>query len=219
MQFVKYKGWLIPRTDADIQLLYKKGLRLTKYDINFLPTLKLVVRGEDIEIADFVQEVFDPMLDKLERFWCRTEKNRIFFETNRLKLVGGNDVHNIQRLRTIETKLRYFFSRWGFSIDVVPNQTKTKCGLAVDYTFDRNPVIQLADGEHDPDFDPAILEFGEYRLVLSQRTAGYGFSFEKRTNTDWEVVAQQTQLDYDTLKTSHMIATLFDMFNIQSAQR
>lgn len=217
IQFVKYGHWLIPATDKDLKILTKFNLRLTKWDADYIETLRLIVskKNYEVEVSSFNLQIMEPMLEKLERFWARG-KNKFLLSKGQIKLLGPNESSNLQKLRTIEGKLRTFFDRWGFEVVVTSNQTKTKCGLTFEYVFskDHNPVITLADASHVLDFNPAILEMDNHRLVLSQHGDYYGFSFEEKVHGQWNVIKQNSHLPYSKLKSSRMISTLFEMFNL-----
>lgn len=219
--FARNKQWLIPLTDDDSKKLCKFGLKLTKFDIDFVPTLKLILKAkkEKASYVDFYQSVLQPTIDKLEKFWTKTEKNNVKYGNCRIKLFGDNTQENLQKLRTIETKLALFFDRWGYEADFVHSENPKRCSLAIDYAFssERLPVITHGDREYDADFDPAILEFGDYRLLIYVRTDCFGFSFEKKLiDNSFEAIASQSKIPYSKLKSSHMITTLFELFNLQS---
>ena len=222
MKLVRNRQWLIPYDDDAMKTLIACNIRLTKFDYDFLPVLTQIVntkfKDETIEVVDWTKNIWEPMLDRLEAFWsdkgckCRFNKNEV-------KLTAPAEERYIKRLTLIEQKLRFFFERWGYSVAFNPAESKTRCGLGIYYSFDRErlPVITIADASYDPDFDPAILEFGDYRLVLSCRTDCFGWSFEHRDiASQWQILYQNTKVPYDKLKTSHFFSTVFSMFNLQS---
>lgn len=215
--FARYGRWLIPVTEEDMHILTKFNLRLTKWDADYVGTMRLILskKNYSVEIVPFTSTIFGPAVDKLEEFWCRG-KNKFFMSKGQIKLVGPNEPKNVQKLRTIENKVRVFFDRWGFDLEVTSNETKTRCGLTFDYSFsrDHDPVIVAGSAEHIPDFDPAILEMDNYRLVLSRHGEHYGFSFEEKVHGDWTPIRQNSCMSYNKLKSSRMISTLFEMFNM-----
>lgn len=215
--FVQYSHFLIPLAEEDMKELAKFNLRLTKWNADYLATMKLILskKGYTVEVVPFTTEILNPSLERLENFWVRG-KNKFLSSKGQIKLTGSNEPSNLQRLRTIEKKLRVFFDRWGFDIDVTSNETKTRCGLTVDYVFsdERNPVITIGDNSHIPDFNPAILEMDKFRLVLSRHGDFYGFSFEEKVNGDWNPIKQNSRMSYKKLNSSRMISTLFEMFNL-----
>lgn len=216
--FARHGRWLIPFTDADMKVLTKFNLRLTKWDVDYLSTMKLILskRNYSVEIVPFKDNVLQPMFDKLIIFWSEKHKNKVTFDKDRFKLSAPNVPQNVQRLRTIESKLRTFFERWGFDVDITSNESKTKCGLTIEYSFSNecNPLITTNDSSHVVDFDPAILEMGNYRLLISQHGDKFGFSFEEKFyGNEWQPVKAQSNIAYDKLKSSRMISTLFEMFN------
>lgn len=222
--FARNKQWLIPLTDDDSRKLCKLGLKLTKFDIDFVPTLKLILKHkkEKASYVDFQSVVLDPAISKLEKFWAKTENSKVKYGNCQIKLFGDNNQSNLQKLRTIENKLALFFERWGYEVDFIHNETATRCSLTIDYAFssERLPVITYDDREYDADFDPAILEFGDYRLLIYVHTDCFGFAFEKKklgiSGDSFETIASQSKIQYSKLKSSHMIATLFELFNLQS---
>lgn len=215
--FVKHGRWLIPFSDNDMKILTKFNLRLTRWDADYIGSMKLILSKKDytVEVFPFTSHVMEPMLEKLEKFWARG-KNKFFVSKGQIKLVGPNEPSNVQKLRTIETKVRVFFDRWGFDVDVTSNETKTRCGLTFDYVFSasRDPVITMDDASHIPDFDPAVLEMDNYRLVLSRHGEHFGFSFEEKIQNQWTPVKHCSCISYNKLKSSRMISTLFEMFNM-----
>ena len=215
IEFVKNRQWLIPRTDDDMKTLLKANLRLTKYDVDFLPTIRLLVKDQ-VKVHDFSPLIFDPMLKKLEQFWSRY--GSIKYDKNRIKLITTNTKENVQKLRVVENKLLAFFERWGYATEFIPTESKTRATLTVDYLLERDkmPLIKINDREHEPDFDPAILELGNFRLIINKHNDSYGFSFEEKIVGEWQIVRSVSKLNLKEIKTSHFLSSLFELFNIQS---
>ena len=222
MKFVRNRQFLIPYDDDTMRKLISCNIRLTKFNLDFLPVLKQIVqtvhKDEVFEVAEWAT-LFDPMLDHLEAFWTRDKGCKIRFNKNEIKITAPAEERFVKRLKIIEQKLRLFFERWGYIVEFAPSESKTRCGLGVYYSFEKEklPVITIGDAAYDLDFDPAILEFGDYRLVLNCRTDCFGWSFEHRDWSDhWQIVYQNTKVPYDKLKTSHFFSTVFSMFNLQA---
>jgi hypothetical protein len=216
---VRNRQWLIPYTDDDMKVLLTLNLRLTKYDVDYLPTLRLIAKAkkEQVQILDFNKVVFDPMLNKLEKFWSKDDQV-LKLEHNRIKLIGPNNSQTVKRLQNIENKLLAFFERWGFDFEFIPSESKTKAMLTIDYILSKEklPVIISNSTDSDPDFDPAILQFGNYRLLINRHNDCFGLSFEELSMGEWTVVRGMPKVRADQLSTSHFISTLFEMFNVQS---
>ena len=216
---VKNRQWLIPRSDDDMKQLLKLNLRLTKYDVDYLPTLRLIAKAkkEQIELLDFNTVIFNPMVKKLQKFWSRDDQV-IKFEHNRIKLIGPNNPHTVKRLQNVENKLLAFFERWGFEFEFIPSESKTRAMLTVDYIVSKEkfPVIINGDREYEPDFDPAILQFGNYRLLINRHDDCFGFSFVLLIMTQWTPERSMSKVRSDQLSTAHFISTLFELFNVQS---
>ena len=215
--FARHGRWLIPVSERDMKVLTKFNLRLTKWDADYVGTMRLILskKNYSVEIVPFGSTILDPTMERLEKFWC-CGKNKLLISKGQIKLLGPNEPSNVQKLRTIESKVRIFFDRWGFDVDVTSNETKTRCGLTFDYHFssNRDPVVTIGDQTHIPDFDPAILEMDNYRLVLSRHGDHYGFSFEEKVRDEWTPIKRNSSMSYSKLKSSRMISTLFEMFNM-----
>ena len=215
--FARHGRWLIPVSERGMKVLTKFNLRLTKWDADYVGTMRMILskKNYSVEVVPFGLNIFNPTMERLEKFWCRG-KNKFLISKGQIKLLGPNEPGNVQKLRTIESKMRIFFDRWGFDVDVTSNETKTRCGLTFDYHFSmyRDPVITIGDQSHIPDFDPAILEMDNFRLVLSRHGDHYGFSFEEKVRDEWTPIKHNSSMSYSKLKSSRMISTLFEMFNM-----
>lgn len=212
---IKNRQWLIPYTDEDMRQLLKLNLRMTKYDVDMLPTLRLIAKQE-IVVLDFYKTLLDPLFERLEKAWCVNNRS-IKYQKNRLKLIAPLSPKNIRALQTIENKLLAFFERWGFDTEFIPTESATKCMLTIDYVSSRDkyPVIINNDRESDPDFNPAILEFGTFRIVLDQHQDSYGMRFEELIAGEWETVRSVSKISLRQITSSHFISTLVTMFNQQ----
>lgn len=217
---LKNRQWLIPATDDDMKLLLKLNLRLTKFDVDFLPMLRLMAKtkGEKVQVKDFYVEVFDPMLKKLESFWTKTDGHIIKYDKNRIKLIARYSKESVQKLRVIENKLLAFFERWGYATEFIPSESKTRASLTIDYILEKEkmPLIIQNDREHEPDFNPAIMEFGSYRFIINKHNDCYGFSFEEKIGAQWEIVRSVSKVNLKDIKTSRFVSVLFELFNMQS---
>lgn len=216
---VKNRQWLVPYCDDDMKRLIKLNLRLTKYDVDYLPTLRLIAgsKKEQIQILDFTEVVLNPMFDRLTKWWSK-DSQTIKFDKDRVKLIGPNTPSTIKKLKNVENKLLAFFERWGYETEFIPSESKTKAMLTVDYVLakEKLPVIINGDHQHEPDFDPAILQFGNYRLLINRHGDGFGISFEELSMSEWTVVRSMPKVKANQLSTAHFISTLFEMFNVQS---
>lgn len=219
ISFVRNRQYLIPREDQDMKALLTLNLRLTRYDVDYLPTLKLIAeaKGYSIEVSDF-SPIIEDLFTRLENWWTASADQTFKYEKNRIKLLGPNNPSIVRKLQNLENKLLSFFERWGYETNFIPSQSKTRASLTIDYSLSRDkvPVITIDDAEHELDFDPAILQFGKQRIIISRRANSYGYAFQEYVNGDWHDVRSQSKINMNELKSSHFITTLFEMFNIQS---
>lgn len=222
MKIVKIDSILVPYKVEDMKMLISWNIALTKFSLSYLPTLKKIAKSykENIEIVPF-ELIEDNMVKKLFSYWTSFDNNKAKKVNSRISLYGDKNNKNINRLRDIEIKLKYFFERWGFAFEFVSTGTGNRCGLRIDYSLSKYkyPVIKCDSLESDPCFDPAILELGNIKIVLSPRADGYTVTvYHKTFMADWEAVLEEN-MDFNTINNSHFIETLFTLLNKKALEK
>lgn len=203
--------YLIPYTPEDYIFLAKKSIRTTRVSKNFLPTLKYICQGTEVEEILW-KDIFLKAIDKTKNFWIKRDKCTFGYEKDNFKLSGPKTEENKKALSNIEISWRKFFNRWGLNSEFLFSETTTKVTLSVIFEFseDRMPEISL-EGE-DVSIEPAILEFPFTRFKLSLGERYFELTQEDKVGGNW-IYTKTYRVFYGEVKNLHFIETLFDVLN------
>ena len=220
IKFARLKGWLIPQDAESYQLLKKVGMPLCKMHEDLVPALQMAVRGKGIraKVSPF-SEVLDTYLDKVGAQWNSKDarKCKIDETQRRLTFTGPLTSKNEKAVDKLDSSLKAFFARWGFSYNAVysTDTVSNKLKLVADYKFDvnRNPIIPDTEVVDDQPVE-LVLGFTKIRISFNKRrevsgTAGDGFTKAvskvgapyhllevlNQAGTEWQVIHTGTFID------------------------
>jgi len=171
IRLTRIKGWYFPVDAESYTILRSVGVPLTRIATDFMPTLQLITRSNNIrgKEVSFTHEILDPFLDKLGSEFlkgahreCTIKARTMRFETTHKDgLAAMREIHH-----KLQDCLERFFSRWGYRSTCTYSEHRGKGKLNVEYWFDGKtlPVVPL---EKDPaEVKEHLLQFGFTKIGL-----------------------------------------------------
>lgn len=193
VKLTKIKQFYFPVDAEDYKLLRSHGMPVIKIHENLLPTLGIVFKKYGIkpQPVSFQDSILNPYLDRLGEKWQSKEhrkasitKSVMKFETLKADIAAPSR----EALHKLETSLRRFFQRWGYSAAFEFSELRGKLKLHVNYKFDpdRSPVIPLVE---DPTSLPAIkLDLGFVRVTLTLMQKDVEVNVSLAAGTGWNSI-------------------------------
>ncbi len=167
----KIKQWYLPVDAESYMVLRDAGVPLVRIHENFIPTLGLLTKKKiRARTVDFNETILHPYLDNLGAVWQKREHRKAMinnsvlrFETTHASVYEKSK----QSLDKLESSLRRFFTRWGYSAVFETSESRGKLRLHVSYKHDstRLPIIPLIE---DPTSLPVIrIDIGFVRISMT----------------------------------------------------
>lgn len=171
IRLTRIKQWYLPADAESYMILRSVGVPLTRIASDFMPTLQLITRSNNIrgKEVSFTHDILDPHLDRIGAQWlkaadrtCTIKSRTMKFETTHARALGAaREVKD-----KLQDNLERFFTRWGYRSTFTQSEHRGKFRLYVEYWFDSKvlPVIPLeADEKAVPE---ATLTLGFTRIGL-----------------------------------------------------
>lgn len=218
VKLTKIKQFYFPVDAEDYKLLRSHGIPVIKIHENLLPTLGLLFKKNKIQpqSVSFNDSILDPYLDKLGETWQSKEfrvatitKSVMKFETTKASIMQQSR----EALHKLETSLRRFFTRWGFSATFELSESRGKLKLHVNYKFDplRDPIIPLVE---DATSLPSIkLDLGFVRLTLTLMKREVEINIAVAAGTGWNSIHTSRCLYSQITDVRPMITALISVVN------
>lgn len=165
ISLVKIKSWYIPADPESYSILKGVGVPLLKIHVDFLPTLQLVTKKNNIRAqAKSFQDVFNEVMDKVGTQWIKGGRKCIITD-KRLTFTADLSSRNKKAIAYLENYLSDFFARWGFSASPEYSESQTKAKLVFDFKFNPNinPIIPTVEEIPQPEME-LILGFTKIKL-------------------------------------------------------
>jgi hypothetical protein len=218
VKLTKIKQFYFPVDADDYKLLKSFGLPVIKIHENLLPTLGLVFNKHKIkpQSVNFMDTIMNPYLDKIGEVWQSKEhrvatitKSVMKFETTKASIQASSR----EALHKLETSLRRFFTRWGYSAVFELSESRGKLKLHVQYKFDpeRDPIIPLVE---DATSLPSIkLELGFVRLSLTLMKREVEINVAIAAGTGWNSIHTSRCLYSQITDVRPMLTALVNVVN------
>jgi hypothetical protein len=221
LKLTKIKQFYFPVDADDYKLLKAHGIPAIRIHENLLPTLGLVFKKYGIkpQPVPFGEAILDPYLDRIGTAWQSKEhrtasitKSVMKFETTKATVASQAR----EALHKLETSLRRFFQRWGYSASFELSEMRGKLKLHVNYKFDpeRSPIIPLVE---DPTSLPAIkIDLGFVRLTLTLMKREVEVNIALAAGTGWNSIHTSRCLYSQISDVRPMLAGLINIVNNDS---
>ncbi len=189
----KIKQWYLPVDAESYNILKRAGVPLIRIHENLIPTLSLLTKGKGIgaKVVDFNDTILHPYLDELGSRWQKKEHRKVTINASTLKFETTHasiQASSKEALVKVETSLRRFFTRWGYTSVFEVSESRGKVKLHVSYKHDSNkpPVIPLVE---DPTSLPVIkLQLGFVRISLTLGATEVETNISVAAGSDWTSV-------------------------------
>lgn len=218
IQITKIRQWYMPVDAESYKILRDAGAPLIRIHENFMPTLGLLVKSKGIRAqrVDFNTEILEPAFDKLGQNWQKRDHRKVTITTSTMKFETSH-ASALEAakpaLEKIETSLRRFFSRWGYTASFELSESRGKIKLHVAYKYDsqRNPIIPLVE---DPTSVPTIrLELGFVRISLQLMAKEVETNISIATGNVWHSMHTSRCLYSQVSDVRPMIAAMMRFVN------
>lgn len=201
---------LVPYSSGDYEILAKSGIKTTRVNYAFLPTLKYIFpKMEIVEIP--WNDVYNKAIKKTQSFWMSdaSKKRKMGSNQNSLVFTAPNDESNKKSLKKLESSWRKFFNRWGFSSDIVYSEGN-RIKLAITFLQSPNYKPEIPLTEEIDDIQPAILELPFVRFKLSLGEKYIEITEETSLGDGRWIPVKLHRALYSEVKSHSFIYKLFD---------
>jgi hypothetical protein len=146
LKFVKLKHWYIPFDADSYRTLHRLRIPNVRFHEDFIETLQLLTRKRHLRATCVpfasVQEEF---LQQIKAAWERNPKRKCILAQGTIRLESKDLKKVRESFPAVESCLRRFFRRWGFSSEYDFSESPTRAKLNVRFAFDatRQPVIEF----------------------------------------------------------------------------
>lgn len=221
VKLTKIRQFYFPVDADDYKLLRERGLPAIRIHENLLPTFGLIFKKYHIkpQNVSFNDAIMNPYLDKIGETWqskphrkASITKSVMKFET----LHASIQLQARESLHKLESSLRKFFQRWGFSASFELSESRGKLKLHVNYRFDpeRNPVIPLVE---DPTSLPSIaINLGYVRLTMTLMKREIEINISVAAGPGWNSIHTSRCLYSQVSDVRPMLAGLVNIVNSDS---
>ena len=199
----------IPYDLDTYQFLCSHSIFSTKFNINYLPSLKDLFNCSIKQIP--FQSIFDNAMKKTEAFWLSEPSSKLVVKDKEcFVLTASLSESNKERMKKVETAWRNFFARWGYHSSFMYDETQTKCKITVRHEHTSQPEIKVAEELKQVKSDAKLLLGGVLELSImdydGQSYIHIEDIFSKKTLYNLHVKAQD----------SGLLARLIDIANASS---
>lgn len=216
--FTKIKQWYLPIDAASYKLLRAAKCPMLRVHEDFIQTLRLITkpRGIQCRLVDFNATIMYPFFDELGRRWQKKAHRKAMITSSVVKFETTHSSASVQgkkALQQIESSLRRFFNRWGYSASFEMSEARGKCKLHVNYKYDSNKMPELPM-QDDPAALPAIVvDLGYIRVKLSLGEKELEVNLAQAAGSGWTSMHTSRCLYSQVSDVRPMINALMEVVN------
>ncbi len=221
VKLTKIKSFYMPVDADDYKLLRSHGLATIKIHENLMPTIGMLLKRHKIkpELVSFADAIRDPYFDKLGEVWNSKEHRKASITSSVLKFETTHSSIQAKArtaLTSLESSLRRFFERWGFTAAFELSENRGRVKLHVNYKFDpdRQPVIPLV--EDSASMQQIRVDLGFVRLTLTPMKKELEVNVSIAAGTGWNSIHTSRCLYSQVSDVRPMIAALANIVGMDS---
>lgn len=141
IELVRIKQWYIPRDAVSYQTLKSVGVPLLIIHKDFLPTLQLSTRRNNIRAKEVDwKSILETRLDQVGAQWLSQADRKSKITDDKMVFMAKATTKNRKSIASLDASLAKFFARWSFRYHPVFSETLDRCKLVADFKFD--PELQ-----------------------------------------------------------------------------
>ena len=146
LNFTKIRQWYIPADGPTYRALHKLRLPEVRYHEDFFPTLQLITKKKNMRarLVPF-RDLYDEFMNRLVATWVANPKRKAVLMAHSMRLESRDIKAAREVFPRVETCLRRFYRRWGFSSEFEYSESPTRAKLVVTFALekDRLPIIEF----------------------------------------------------------------------------
>jgi len=168
IELVRIKSWYIPKNAESYQGLKALGVPLLLIQKDFLPTLQLMTRRNNVRATETLwADVLNPLLDKVGMAWKAGDGRSCVMQSDKLTFLAKASAKNRAAVSKLECALAKFFARWSFRYYPTFSETGARYKLVVEFKFDPmlSPIVPSVVAEPKTEYE-LVLGFTKIKLTV-----------------------------------------------------